>query len=98
MRITVAGTGYVGLVSGVCLASTGNTVLGYDIDSAKVAALKAGQCPIFEPGLAELLAANAQAGRLTFTDNLDEALASPEGVHQPTRDWTWLGRTWVVDW
>jgi UDPglucose 6-dehydrogenase len=80
MRITVAGTGYVGLVSGVCLASTGNTVIGYDIDSAKVAALKAGQCPIFEPGLAELLTANAQAGRLAFTDNLDEALASPEVV------------------
>ena len=80
MRITVAGTGYVGLVSGACLASTGNSVIGYDIDAKKIAGLNAGECPIFEPGLAELLTANAEAGRLSFTGDSDVALASPEVV------------------
>jgi len=80
MRITVAGTGYVGLVSGACLASTGNNVIGYDIDKGKIERLNAGECPIFEPGLAELLAGNAQSGRLQFTADIDEALTSPEIV------------------
>jgi len=80
MRITIAGSGYVGLVSGACLASTGNTVIGYDIDAGKVTALNNGQCPIFEPGLEELLRTNIKAGRLRFTTNPDEALAEPEVV------------------
>ncbi len=80
MRITVAGTGYVGLVSGACLADTGNTVVGYDIDEKKVARLSAGECPIYEPGLTELLAANLKARRLTFTTDIDTALAKPEVV------------------
>jgi len=80
MRITIAGTGYVGLVSGACLASTGNTVVGYDIDQGKVSRLSAGECPIYEPGLAELLATNLKAGRLRFTTDIDQALASPAVV------------------
>ncbi len=80
MRITVAGTGYVGLVSGVCLADTGNTVVGYDIDQGKIARLNRGECPIFEPGLTALLANNIKAGRLTFTTDIDRALEAPEVV------------------
>ncbi len=80
MRVTVAGTGYVGLVSGACLADTGNTVVGYDIDEGKIARLNAGECPIFEPGLSEMLATNISAGRLTFTTDIDKALREPEVV------------------
>ncbi|MHC4064993.1 MAG: UDP-glucose dehydrogenase family protein [Planctomycetota bacterium] len=80
MRITIAGTGYVGLVTGACLASTGNHVVGYDIDESKIAALNAGQCPIFEPGLAELISANIKARRLEFSADVDESLEAPEVV------------------
>jgi len=80
MRITIAGTGYVGLVSGACLASTGNRVVGYDIDEGKIASLNAGRCPIYEPGLVELLSSNLKAGRLEFTADLSGALESPEVV------------------
>lgn len=67
MRLTVVGTGYVGLVTGACLADTGNDVIGYDINAEKVAALCRGECPIFEPGLSEIIDANCRAGRLSFT-------------------------------
>ena len=80
MKVTIAGTGYVGLVSATCLASTGNTVIGYDIDNEKIAALSRGQCPIFEPGLGELLTNNLEAGRLHFTADADEALTAPDVV------------------
>jgi UDPglucose 6-dehydrogenase len=75
-RIAVIGTGYVGLGTGAVFAEFGNQVCGVDIDSAKVARLRTGECPIFEPGLEELLARNLQAGRLTFTT--DYAAAVPE--------------------
>ncbi len=74
MRVTVAGSGYVGLVAGACLADTGNDVIGYDIDAAKVEALNNGNIPIFEPGLAELVVQNHEAGRLRFTTDLNEAM------------------------
>ncbi|MFQ5490103.1 MAG: UDP-glucose dehydrogenase family protein [Phycisphaerae bacterium] len=80
MRVTVAGSGYVGLVSAACLSDTGNTVIGYDIDAKKVEMLNRGHCPIFEPGLSEMLAANLKAGRLRFTTDVDDALAGPEVV------------------
>ena len=67
MNITVFGTGYVGLVTGVCLAELGNDVLCVDIDARKIAILNAGDVPIHEPGLRELIASNSQANRLTFT-------------------------------
>ena len=73
MRITIMGSGYVGLVTGACLADSGNHVLGLDIDAAKVARLKQGECPIFEPGLAEMLERNLRAGRLTFTTDGQQA-------------------------
>ena len=71
MRIAVIGTGYVGLTTGACLAELGNEVTCDDIDSRKIAALRRFECPIFEPGLQELIAANARAGRLSFTERLD---------------------------
>lgn len=67
MRVTVVGVGYVGLVTGVCLADSGNDVVCYDIDARKIESLQAGRLPIYEPGLADLLQANAEAGRIRFT-------------------------------
>ena len=67
MKITVIGTGYVGLVSGACLADVGNNVLCFDIDERKIAQLNSGGIPIHEPGLAEIVKRNLDAGRLTFT-------------------------------
>jgi UDPglucose 6-dehydrogenase len=73
MKITVIGTGYVGLVTGTCLSEVGNDVICFDTDSAKIAALKEGLLPIWEPGLDELVARNVKAGRLHFTDDIEAA-------------------------
>lgn len=73
MKITVIGTGYVGLVSGACLADVGNDVLCLDIDPRKVEMLRAGQIPIHEPGLEGLVTRNVQAGRLHFTTDVEQA-------------------------
>jgi UDPglucose 6-dehydrogenase len=67
MRVSIIGTGYVGLVTGACLADVGNHVLCLDVDERKIAMLKAGDIPIFEPGLKEIVRANAASGRLAFT-------------------------------
>ena len=75
MRITVFGTGYVGLVQGAVLAEVGHDVLCVDVDAAKVEALQAGRIPIHEPGLDELVRANAAAGRLVFTTDAAEGVA-----------------------
>jgi UDPglucose 6-dehydrogenase len=74
MNIAVVGTGYVGLVTGTCLAETGNNVICVDIDEAKVERLKAGKIPIFEPGLDVLFQRNIKEDRLHFTTNLEEAI------------------------
>jgi UDPglucose 6-dehydrogenase len=74
------GAGYVGLVSGVCFADFGHDVVCIDKDEGKVAALKKGQIPIFEPGLDHLVASNVAAGRLNFTDDLKTAVASSDVV------------------
>jgi UDPglucose 6-dehydrogenase len=75
MRVTVIGSGYVGLVTGACLAEMGNAVVCLDSDRAKVERLRAGEVPIHEPGLAELIVRNARAGRIAFTDDAAEAIA-----------------------
>ena len=74
MKIAVVGTGYVGLVTGTCLAETGNTVTCVDINQEKVEKMKQGQIPIYEPGLEILFHRNIEQGRLTFTTDLAEAV------------------------
>ena len=78
MKVTVFGTGYVGLVQGAVLADVGHDVVCVDIDAAKVAALQAGQIPIHEPGLAPIVQANQAAGRLRFTTDAAEGVAHGE--------------------
>lgn len=73
MRLTMVGTGYVGLVTGTCFANTGNSVTCLDLDEGKIATLRRGQCPIYEPGLGELIHKNVDARRLFFTTDRDEA-------------------------
>ena len=80
MRITMIGSGYVGLVSGACLSDFGHDVICVDKDQAKIDALNAGRMPIYEPGLDQLVAANVQAGRLTFTTDLAAAIAGADAV------------------
>lgn len=75
MKLTIFGAGYVGLVTGACLAEVGHDVLVCDVDPARVEALKAGRIPIFEPGLEPLIARNLAAGRLGFTLSAAEAVA-----------------------
>lgn len=80
MKISVVGTGYVGLVTGTCLAETGNTVTCVDIDENKVEKLKAGQITIFEPGLEKLFERNIKDGRLIFTTSLAAGIKDAEIV------------------
>jgi UDPglucose 6-dehydrogenase len=80
MRLTMVGTGYVGLVTGACFASTGNTVTCLDIDEDKIARLKRNECPIYEPGLTEIISRSAAAGRLRFTTNQLEAYRDAEAI------------------
>ena len=78
MNIAVIGTGYVGLVSGTCFAEKGINVICVDIDEKKVTQLKAGQIPIYEPGLETIFTKNIEAGRLSFTTNLAEGIQNAE--------------------
>ena len=80
MQIAMIGTGYVGLVSGVCLSDFGHDVTCVDRDPRKIKALQAGKVPIYEPGLEQLMARNVEAGRLSFTTELSEAVAGAEAV------------------
>ena len=74
MKISIVGSGYVGLVSGACLADVGNDVLCMDADHTKINDLKEGRIPIYEPGLEGLIASNSEAGRLAFSSDLSEAV------------------------
>jgi UDPglucose 6-dehydrogenase len=75
MKVSIVGTGYVGLVTGACLADMGNHVLCLDVDAAKVAALNAGQVPIHEPGLEPVVQRNRAAGRLSFSTDVAASVA-----------------------
>jgi UDPglucose 6-dehydrogenase len=75
MRVTIFGTGYVGLVTGTCLAEVGNVVVCVDVDADKIARLERGEIPIFEPGLEPLVRANHASGHLRFTTDADAAIA-----------------------
>ncbi|HET8700887.1 MAG TPA: UDP-glucose 6-dehydrogenase, partial [Nitrococcus sp.] len=75
MRITIFGTGYVGLVTGTCLAEVGNHVVCVDVDKAKIACLQRGEVPFFEPGLELLIRRNCAEGRLRFTTDAAEGVA-----------------------
>lgn len=80
MNITMIGTGYVGLVTGTCLAESGNDVTCVDIDQAKIERLRRGEIPIYEPGLSELVLFNVKSGRLRFTTNASEAVPQAQCV------------------
>jgi UDPglucose 6-dehydrogenase len=76
VKIAVIGTGYVGLVTGTCLSESGNDVICVDKDAQKIATLKSGKLPIYEPGLLELVQRNTRDGRLTFSTDLAQAVAA----------------------
>jgi len=80
MRITVVGTGYVGLVSGTCFAETGVDVTCVDINQHKIDMLNNGQIPIYEPGLEDIYKKNIEKGRLTFTTSLEERIKDSDSV------------------
>lgn len=75
MRLTIFGSGYVGLVTGACMAEMGNHVVCYDIDKEKIARLKAGDIPIYEPGLESYIERNVESGRLEFTTDVKKAVS-----------------------
>jgi UDPglucose 6-dehydrogenase len=80
MKISVVGTGYVGLVSGTCFSETGVDVVCVDVDERKINLLNSGQIPIYEPGLEDIYKRNVEKGRLSFTTNLKDSLADTEAV------------------
>ena len=80
MKVCMVGTGYVGLVSGVCFADFGHEIVCVDKDPKKIETLKSGGVPIYEPGLDTLIAKNVKAGRLSFTTDLAEAMSGADAV------------------
>ncbi len=80
MKLAMVGTGYVGLVTGACFANTGNTVTCLDVDEEKIDQLRRGRCPIYEPGLSDIIARNIARGRLSFTTDKSEAYADAEVI------------------
>ncbi len=80
MRVAMIGTGYVGLVSGACVADFGHHVICVDKDTAKIEALERGEIPIYEPGLHDLVRSNVREGRLSFTTALEEPVRAADAV------------------
>src|SRR6202163_2287980 len=80
MRVAMIGTGYVGLVSGACLADFGHHVVCVDKDAEKIAALTRGEIPIYEPGLHDLVRSNVRAGRLSFSTTVGEPVRKADAV------------------
>ena len=74
MKLTIFGSGYVGLVTGACMAEMGNHVVCYDIDEGKIERLNSGEVPIYEPGLDAYIARNMESGRLEFTTDVAKAV------------------------
>src|SRR4029079_6572915 len=91
MKLAIIGTGYVGLVTGTCLADSGNDVTCVDIDQGKIERLERGDIPIYEPGLSELVLRNAAAGRLKFTTNTADAVRNARLVFIAVGTPTWDG-------
>lgn len=85
MKVTVVGTGYVGLVVGACLAETGNDVICADVDAKKIEGLNQDILPIYEPGLEEYVHRNRVAGRLAFTTDIPAAIAAGISVVKARR-------------
>ena len=81
MKLCMIGTGYVGLVSGVCFSDEGNVVYCVDKDKNKIDSLNKGKVPIYEPGLEEILKRNHKAKRLFFTSNLSEAVKKSDVIY-----------------
>ena len=90
MKVTIIGTGYVGLVTGACLAEVGNEVFCVDVDARKIGILNAGGIPIFEPGLDDLVSRNRTKGRLSFTTDIPDIVRESTvvfiAVGTPPRD------------
>src|SRR5438874_747981 len=80
MRVAMIGSGYVGLVSGACIADFGHHVTCVDKDAGKISALLAGEIPIYEPGLSDLVRSNIEQGRLSFTTALSDAVREADAV------------------
>src|ERR1051325_12060366 len=80
MRVTMVGSGYVGLVSGACFADFGHQVVCVDKDAARIESLRRGEIPIYEPGLADLVTSNLAAGRLEFTTELARSVQGADAV------------------
>jgi UDPglucose 6-dehydrogenase len=101
MKLTVIGTGYVGLVTGACLTEMGNTVVCVDTDDGKIEALKRGELPIYEPGLERMVVENSKEGRLHFSSSLADPLAQAQvyfiAVGTPPQDDGSADLTYVLD-
>src|SRR3954471_1080155 len=80
MKLTIIGTGYVGLVTGTCFAEAGHQVICVDKDAAKIKLLQTGGMPIYEPGLKELVDANVRAGRLSFSASTQEGVDNSDVI------------------
>src|ERR1041384_7041866 len=81
MKLTIIGTGYVGLVTGTCFAEVGHHVICVDKDAEKVKILQAGKMPIYEPGLQELVLKNMKSGRLSFTSSTPEGVENSDVIY-----------------
>ena len=101
MKLTIAGTGYVGLVTGTGFANLGNDVICFDIDNGKIDALKNGTIPIYEPGLEELYKRNVETGRLEFTTDVEKAVCESEiifiCVNTPSNEYQEADLTSVIE-
>ena len=75
MKVSIFGSGYVGLVTGICFAEQGNEIMCIDIDKNKIKTLRSGIIPIYEPGLTELLANSMESNRIHFSDSIEDGVA-----------------------